>query len=72
MTTFPKEFATYINRARARYGRLTPFRLGVIVGEAGSDLPNPYPKTGTGHKQFDAGAEHGHKQSIKQRSQEQP
>jgi hypothetical protein len=31
--------------ARERYGRLTPYRLGFVMGEAGEiDPPNPYPR----------------------------
>lgn len=33
--------------ARGRWGRATPFRLGLIVGNRGLEIECPYPRLGT-------------------------
>lgn len=35
-------YARYLDSARVNWGRATPFRLGLEVGQGGADLPNPY------------------------------
>lgn len=38
--------------ARARFGRLNPFRLGIAVGASGRRLASPYPAGSRGRQAF--------------------
>lgn len=49
----------YIDRARRTHGRLTPYRLGLVVGEAGADVPCPYEPGSRGAKSYAFGLEVG-------------
>lgn len=49
---------------RARYGRLTPFRMGVVAGEQGLAIPNPY-TTWRGRQWFDDGVEFGKAHAVR-------
>jgi hypothetical protein len=40
---------------RARHGYVSPFRLGIAVGEAGENLPPPYARGSRGFKNFQDG-----------------
>jgi len=49
----------YIDRARREHGRLTPYRLGLTVGETGADVPCPYAEGSRGAKSYALGLEVG-------------
>lgn len=45
--------------ARIRYGSATPYRLGIAVGLAGSNLPPPYGKLRPAHRHYLEGVKEG-------------
>lgn len=49
----------YIERVRQRFGRYTPFRLGMEVGRAGDTLPSPYHEKTQANKLYMDGLEAG-------------
>lgn len=51
-------------RARQRYGRTTPWRLGAVAGRAGYPLTNPYDAGRPSRQQFDEGMRWGEKQRL--------
>lgn len=71
MNTTPEAFTHCIVAVRAQWGRVTPFRLGMYVGEQGLQLPNPYPNTpGRGHQLYVDGVHAGCDRALKQRLRE--
>lgn len=54
-TRFSEPYWPFIIQGRARWGRITPYRLGRMLGDAGSDLPNPYDPGSIGYKHFQQG-----------------
>jgi hypothetical protein len=47
-------YAPFYAAMRRRHGYCGPYRLGIAIGEAGADLPNPYTKARS-RKNFDDG-----------------
>lgn len=66
----------YAAQARDRFQRTTPFRLGMMVGEAGDSLPSPYPSGSHGTRLYEDGLEAGkrHRQRRQElaREEEEP
>ena len=60
----------YRAAVRERFGRVTPFRLGLVMGKAGADMPSPYPATSIGTKHYKQGIEHGIKAAAAERSKQ--
>ena len=48
---------------RARFNRLTATRLGMIAGEEGIEILNPYPEGSRGHQSYKEGFEFGQQQA---------
>ena len=68
----PPEFWPFVQQARARFGRLTPLRLGMLVGAAGADLPAPYAEGTQALVTYREGLEFGKKQRAREAPPEGP
>lgn len=55
VSKFPEAYWPFITKARAKWGRLTAFRLGGELGLAGATLANPYEQGSVAHRQFKDG-----------------
>lgn len=53
-----KTHRSVTDECRRRWGRVTPYRLGLVIGERGLDTANPYTHT-HGRGAFDAGLHRG-------------
>lgn len=54
MSIGDERYRPFRDAMRKKHGYCGPYRLGIAVGEAGEDLPNPYAKARSA-AQFDAG-----------------
>ena len=52
-------YEPYIAEARRRHGRVTPFRLGFLIGLAGDNLPSPYFPSSSGDALYRQGVRIG-------------
>ena len=52
-------FESHRAKARVLYRRATPFRLGIVVGRAGEDLPSPYAPGSRADESYRAGIRYG-------------
>jgi hypothetical protein len=59
--------ALHRERARELWGRLTPFRLGILVGQTGIGInePNPYPGQPHAARGYEEGIKHAQKRPEK-------
>jgi hypothetical protein len=55
----PEPYLKHRTAARKRFSFCSPFRLGIAVGEAGEDLPAPYPANSAAAARYDAGVDVG-------------
>ena len=62
------QYEPYIDKARKEWGGSSPFRLGIVIGRAGVDLPSPYDKGSSGDHHFHEGIEYGRQQRAKEQS----
>jgi hypothetical protein len=64
-------YAEHVTEVRRRYGCMTPWRLGVVIGEAGKLLPAPYDPDTVGARCYLSGLAWGRSrwQALQQQSQ---
>jgi hypothetical protein len=53
------EYDVFRAAVRRKRWMVTPFRLGMAVGDAGADLPSPYPPGSRGTNCYLSGLAHG-------------
>lgn len=53
------QWEPYRQAVKLRFGRVTAWRLGAAVGEAGATLPNPYPTPGHLSSLYSSGLSYG-------------
>lgn len=63
------EFNRHVLTIRSKWGRVTPFRLGMEVGRSGEFLPSPYEPWAKGTTLYMQGIEAGNQ--LRQRAKEQ-
>ena len=61
--------ARRLSRERFAAATSSPFRLGYTVGEAGADLPNPYPTGSLGARIYANAVELGARDAQRRRRQ---
>jgi len=57
---------TYSDKVKARFGRMSPFRLGMVVARAGDSLPSPYGDKTAAHKLYEDGLRAGREMRERQ------